>query len=130
VVDLKTGRVGLGDLLISSEVSLGSGETEDWSYELSIPDGGLAERVGRFNFEAPIQGYQPKVKVSMMEQANHGRSGAERDYFAKLPNGTFGRFSIRFYPRERNFVVIEAYLNPVAGRRNLEFDPAKQVHGY
>ena len=59
---------------------------------------------------------------------NGGGAMGEKDYFAKLPDGRYARFLIRFYPRQqRNFVVMESYVNPNPGDRNLEFDARKAL---
>jgi hypothetical protein len=50
-----------------------------------------------------------------------------KNYFAKLPDGRYARFSINLYPGDRNFVVLESYVNPTPGNRNLEFDPKRVV---
>ena len=79
------------------------------------------------DFEAPNNGYQPAVEVNMSANAERWSSDVTKNYFVKLSDGRFGRFSISFYPRDRNFVVIESYINPTPANRNLEFDPKKVV---
>lgn len=126
-VDLSTGQPGRGDLQVASWVDDISQERYDWRYQLTLSGGGLVERKGRFDFEAPDEGYQPDVEVNMPAAAAKWSIGAERDYFAKLADGRYARFVVRFYPRRRNFVVIESHVNPIPGNRNLEFAPNTRV---
>jgi hypothetical protein len=125
--DFATGRIGSGDLQIQTWVGDRNQRQFDWSYQLSIPGGGLIERTGQFDFEAPIDGYQASVELRMPATSEKWSSDVPKDYFARLPNGTYARFSIEFYAGNRNFVVLTSYLNPAPGSRNLEFDPSKQI---
>lgn len=130
-IDLATGRSGTGDLKVASWVGNGDGDRFDWRYQLSIPSGGLAARASPMDFVAPDNGYQTTTEIDMPATAPNWSFDGEKDYFAKLPDGRFARFSIKFYPRgQRNFVVFESYVNPQSGDRNLEFDPAKQVNSH
>ncbi len=126
-VDLMTGRTGQGDLQVTSWIGDSKRRPFDWRYQLSIPGGGLIERKGQFNFEAPAEGYQSTVETNMTTTAEQWTSRLTKEYFAKFGDGKYARFSIRFYAGERNFVVLESYLNPTPGDRNLEFDPNKVV---
>jgi hypothetical protein len=126
-VDLSTGQPGRGDLQVASWVDDISQERYDWRYQLTLSGGGLVERKGRFDFEAPDEGYQPDVEVNMPAAVAKWSIGAERDYFARLADGRYARFVVRFYPRRRNFVVIESHVNPIPGNRNLEFAPNTRV---
>ena len=63
----------------------------------------------------------------MSANAERWSSDVPKQYFAKLPNGTYARFSTEFYAGDRNFIVFESYLNPRPGSRNLEFDPQNTV---
>lgn len=124
-IDLATGQKGPSGLEVSSWLGDISQRPFNWRYQLSVPGGGLIERKGQFDFEAPSDGYQPTVEIDMPTTAKRWSSDVEKQYFAKLPNGRYARFSINFYPGERNFVVLESYVNPTPGNRNLEFDPSK-----
>jgi hypothetical protein len=125
--DLATGKAGRGDLQIQTWIGDSNQRRFDWSYRLSIPGGGLIERTGQFDFEAPEEGYQSSIELKMPATAEKWSSDLPKEYFAKLPNGTYARFSIEFYAGHRNFVVLTSYLNPAPGSRNLEFDSAKQI---
>ena len=130
-VDLTTGlRVAGGPANLQAAARIGDTNHRpfDWHFELSIPGGGLIERTGSFAFEAPKDGYAPSVEVNMPAVAEKWSNRAEMEYFAKLPDGRYARFTIRFHPGQRTFVVIESYVNPQPGSRNLEYDPAKQLN--
>ena len=126
-IDLATGQAGRGNLQIESSLGNISQMPFDWRFRLSVPGGGLAERKGRSDFEAPADSYQPFIEVNMPANAEQWSLRLTKEYFAKLSDGKYARFSIRFYPGHRNFVVVESYVNPTAGNRNLEFDPKKAV---
>jgi len=124
-VDFATGRGGQGNLQIESWIDDSAQPRFDWRYRLSVPGGGIVERKGQFNFEAPSDGYQPSVEVNMPADTEQWSSDVLKEYFAKLPDGRYARFSIEFYAGDRNFVVFKSYLNPKIGSRNLEFDPKR-----
>ncbi len=127
IVDLASGRTGRGDLQVSSQIGDTSHQPFDWRYQLVVPSGGLVERRGQFEFEAPADGYRSSVEVRMAANVERWTSRLTKEYFAKLSDGRYARFSIRFYAGDRNFVVLESYVNPEPESRNLEFDPAKVV---
>jgi post-segregation antitoxin (ccd killing protein) len=127
-IDLATGRSGdQGNLQIASWVGDYNQSRFDWRYQLSVPGGGIIERKGSFDFEAPADGYQPTAEINMPATAESWSNGGEKEYFVKLADGRYARFMIRLYPRKRNFVVIESYVNAAPGSRNLEFDPSNVV---
>ena len=126
-IDLATGKPGRGDLQIEAWIGDSSQPRFDWRYRLTIPGGGLLERKEQFDFEAPSDGYESFVEINMSANAERWSSDVPKQYFAKLPNGTYARFSTEFYAGDRNFIVFESYLNPRPGSRNLEFDPQNTV---
>jgi hypothetical protein len=126
-IDLTTGKPGRGELQVETWIGDSSQRRFDWRYKLTVVGGGLLERNGPFDFEAPADGYQPSVEVNMLSAAANWSARPEKEYFAKLPDGKYARFSIQFYAGDRNFIVFTSYLNPEAGHRNLEFDPTKQI---
>lgn len=129
VIDLTTGRVGTGQLHVTSRLSDSTLPRFDWRFQISIPEGGLAERGGQFIFEAPQDGYSRNMEISMSERQPEWTSDVSKQYFAKLPDGRFARFAINFYPGKRNFVVIESHVNPTPGNRNLEAVAVDDVPG-
>lgn len=126
-IDLTTGRTNQGHLQVASWIGNSSQQPFDWRYQLSILGGGLIERKGQFDFEAPSEGYQESIEINMPATAQRWSSDVNKDYFAKLPDGRYARFSINFYPGKRNFIVLESYVNFTPGDRNLEYDPNKAV---
>lgn len=126
-IDVATGRTGQGALQITSWLGDTKQARFDWRYQLNLPGGGLVERTGQFDFEAPSDGYQSVTEVNMPTTAEQWSSDVAKTYFAKLPDGRYARISINFYPGDRNFVVVESYVNPTSGNRNLEFDPKKKI---
>jgi hypothetical protein len=75
-----------------------------------------------------VTGYNSCSRDMKRSRGIRGRLGtATKKYFARLPNGRYARFSIKFYAGDRNFIVFESYLNPKPGSRNLEFDSQKTV---
>ena len=117
---------GSGELQISSWIGAPDRGRFDWRYTLSIPDGGIIERFGEFDFAAPVAGYVQSIEHGVSASTPSWSTDGKKEYFAKLPDGRYGRFSISFYPsQQRNFVVISGFVNPVPGHRNLEFDPKK-----
>jgi hypothetical protein len=115
-IDLTSDRAGRGDLQIAAWLGDTSKTRFEWRYEVSVPRGGILERKDPFNFEAPPNGYEAAIEVVMPDKATRWSSEATRDYFAKLPDGRFARFTVNFYPGDRNFVVVETFLNPVGSR--------------
>ncbi len=49
----------------------------DWKCRISVPGGGLVERKGQFDFEAPIDGYKSSMKLRCRGQSSIG--GPNRD---------------------------------------------------
>ncbi len=64
-IDLATGKPGHGDLQVETWIGDSSQRRFDWRYRLSVPGGGLAERKGQFDFEAPGDNYQTSIDVNM-----------------------------------------------------------------
>jgi hypothetical protein len=127
--DLVTGQTGRGQLEIQSNLGDSTQHRFEWRYQLAVAGGGLIEREkNEFEFAAPREGYKEAVEINMPADAERWSSSSEREYFVKLPDETFARFSIRFYAGARNFVVVESYLNPKPGSRNLEYDPNKRIN--
>jgi len=119
-VDLTTGRPGQNGLQMSSWVGDATQRRFDWRLRVAVPGGGLIERKDEFKFEAPSDGYQEAIEINMAGADEQWSSDVTKEYFAKLADGRYARFSINFYPGRRNFVVIESYINPASGSRNLE----------
>jgi Carboxypeptidase regulatory-like domain len=94
----------------------------DWRCRISVPGGGLADRTDEFAFEAPTDGYRPFDEVKMTKVDPRWKKGINKEYFARLSNGLFARFSIKLSTGGEHFFVLESYLNPKPSSRNLEAD--------
>ena len=99
-IDLATGRTGQGSLQVASWIGDSKQRRFDWRYLLSVAGGSLVERKGQFDFQAPVDGYQPAIEVNMAATAEQWTSRLTRQYFARLADGRHARFSIRFLRRE------------------------------
>jgi hypothetical protein len=99
----------------------------NWHCRISVPQGGLVERKGQFDFQAPADGYKPSDDIVMLQTAEKWQPQAKRTYFIQLPGGKYGRLTFYMIAQGDQFFEIESYLNPTPGSRNLEFDPNKAV---
>jgi hypothetical protein len=98
----------------------------DWKCRLSVPGGGLIERKGAFDFEAPADGYRESDEILMPKDAEGWNSQVEKEYFLRLADGRYARIRFRMIAGGHHFFNMESYLNPKTGSRNLEFDPKTQ----
>lgn len=103
------------------------GQRYDWRVRISVPGGGLVERVGDFNFEAPAGNYAPVFEFNMPAATERWQSSLEKEFFLQLAGGNYARIDLKIIAGGDVFVVLESYLNPAPGHRNLEFDPAKAI---
>lgn len=101
----------------------------DWRVRITAAGGGLVERNGEFDFEAPNDGYQEKFEIEMPASlGDEWDYTANKSYFVKTRDGRFGRMNIMIQAGHNTTpLVVTAFLNPTPGNRNLEFDPAKVV---
>ena len=98
----------------------------DWTFSITVPNGGVFESTNEFDFVAPSEAYSPSnVFVMRKEMGADWSSKLEKNYFLKLGNGTFGRMRLTMISGGDHFFKIESFVNP-SGSRNLEFDPAVQ----
>jgi len=102
-------------------------EHYDWRFRLTIPDGGLVERKGEFDFIAPETGYRPALEVDMPKDTPEWKHDFQDEYFLKLRDNRHARLEFRFTSAGAHFASITSYLNPVPGDRNLEYDPEKEI---
>lgn len=132
-VSLTQGRVmpaGQGDIQIEVWTQDQQRDAQGyypWRCKISVPGGGLIERNDNFDFIAPAEGYEPTVEISMNQAADRWQKGFDGQYFVKLRNGTFARMSLRLTTGGDHFFMIESFLNPTPGSRNLEYDPKQAV---
>jgi hypothetical protein len=97
-------------------------EAAEWSFKMTIPDGGFVENQDEFQFEAPETNYQPSIENHFVKSETNWTTHVTKSYYI-----TFGQ------PRKYGWLRIESDLdqetvfityaiNPT-GSRNLE--PAK-----
>ncbi len=133
-INLKTAisvPAGQGDLVIAcwtNDQEQDANRHYDWQCRFSVPGGGLVQSQDETDYQAPIEGYQPSVEISMPHNAENWRSDVSGEYYLKLANGTYARAKINMIAGGDHFVRITSYLNPQQGSRNLEYDPAQQVN--
>jgi len=99
----------------------------DWRCSLSIPGGGCMGRNGRFEFEAPADGYQEFFEFSAFANTPGWRGSLQKECFVRFSDNRFGRLSFNLSTKGRRTVRIESFLNPTPGSRNLEYDSAKAI---
>jgi hypothetical protein len=91
----------------------------DWRASLIVPEGGLIEHHVEFPFEAPAEGYQPKVEIEMPANSPDWRRSIEKHYFIRFGNPTrYGRIRIRFNGATQR-AFLRFAVNPT-GSRGLE----------
>jgi hypothetical protein len=128
-INIETGKqvsAGQGDLKIEAwtndQVKNAQGHY-DWKARISVPGGGLIERVERFAFEAPPDGYQPFDEIVMPQTAERWNPQTLREYFVKLSDNYYARIKFEMMTGGDHFFTITSYLNPTPNARNLEYDP-------
>jgi len=130
-ISLRTGQAGGADRLrVECWTEDQNKDTQgqySWRCRISVPGGGLAERTDQYDFEAPTNGYQSTQEIAMTASAPKWRKGVDKNYFAKLPGNNYARFVFKLTTGGEHFFVIESYLNPEPGNRNLEHDPIGNV---
>lgn len=127
-INLSDGGTADPDLVITSTVGEIRAGKYDWLYDLTVPEGGLVIRRGDFDFHAPEGGYTPSFRLSKRASDGDWINGGELNIFLKIRGGRFARVNVRFFPRTyRNLIVLEAFVNPTPGSRNLEFDPNSKL---
>lgn len=103
------------------------GRKFSWRCRLTVRGGGLVERKRQFDFVAPKEGYEESVELGMPQDAEQWTSQQQRNFFIKLSDGRYARINFRMIAGGNHYFVLESYLNPKPGSRNLEFDPTKAV---
>jgi len=129
--NLLTGR-SQGDLTVTltrNPVNIDRSKPFDWALTVGVANGGLVENTDTYPNEAPTEGYQPSVTISMPTDDKKWTSTVSGTYYFK--NGqTYGRMTINvmanFQPPPTLFDA-DIYANP-SGSRNLEFDSSKQIN--
>lgn len=100
-----------------------------WSARIEMRDVHLQESDDPFLHVAPIEGYQPLWNLEMNESNPHYRHEAERKFYLKFSDGTYGRMDVRvraFYGKHGTSFSIKLFKNP-SGSRNLRYDETKRA---
>jgi hypothetical protein len=134
-VDLETGRAtsgNQGDLVLecwtqNEGMDPNLAQPYDWRFRLTVPGGGVVERMDQFAFKAPTEGYREVVEFAMPKDAERWKQDFEAEYFVKLGDGRYARMQFRITSGGAHFATVSSYLNPTPGSRNLEYDPAKAL---
>jgi len=99
----------------------------NWRCILTIPDGGVVERDGEFDFLAPEHGYGEFLEVNMPKGMERWTSDVERKVFIRAANGAvFARGIFRMIAAGGHSFYLELDINP-SGSRNLEYAKEKEI---
>lgn len=98
-------------------------EPYDWQYKITVPGGGISPATNEFNFEAPVEGYQPAVAGEVRKDLEWlWANKTEKSFFVRLADGKYALINFVIYAGRNPFCQIESFVNP-SGSRNLELDP-------
>lgn len=133
-VSLSTGKPvepGRGDVRIecwanNANLDPNLSQPYDWHCRISVPGGGMVQRIGEFNFEAPEDGYVTSEEIEMPHNTQKWSKNFTEEYFLKLSGNRYARMKFRITSDRNQFASVTSYLNP-SGSRNLEFDPNKRI---
>lgn len=128
-VDLMHGRLSpSGNFRVEAWTEAPAGGRKfTWRCRVTVPGGGLVERKGQFDFEAPEDGYAESVEIDMSATSEGWSSQQQRDFFVKLPDRRYARVNFTMIAGGNHYFLLESFLNPTSGDRNLEFDPEKAI---
>lgn len=130
-IDLGTGQVvaaGKGQLRVevwtqNEGLNPNKGKHYDWRCLLTVTGGGLIERTWQFDFEAPESGYAATAELAQAATAERWRQNMAKQFFVRLADNRFARINFEVIAGGDHFIVLESFLNPTPGSRNLEYDP-------
>jgi hypothetical protein len=94
----------------------------DWRCEISVEGGGIQEAKDELAFEAPTDGYASSAIIDMpkMLDVKEWSSDAQKSYWLRFPDNTFGKIAFRMIAGGDHFAVIDGSRNPSPNDRNLE----------
>ena len=130
-ISLRTGRTvtaGQGDLKVELWAEEAQRDNEGrypWRSRVTVPGGGLTERRDPYQFEAPAEGYSPFAELQPSPERWSSR--IEKQYFVALRDGCFARIELRLRAEGEHYFVVESFLNPQPGSRNLEYDRSLKI---
>lgn len=114
--DQKVGNSGQMEL---SAIKPRRGETaSQWSFRMSIPDGGFIEEDEEFPFEAPESGYQPVVEFNFKAGDTNWTEDLKKSFYIVFGRPVkYGRIDVETGMRQP--IYLRYAINPT-GSRNLE----------
>ncbi len=131
-IDLASGKAKITDRSIYISHKIREHKKNDqnfaWEYTLYIPGGGLISKKskGAFDFIAPSEGYEEKVKIGYAQNEDNWRPRKTSYYFVKFPNGLYGIFEIA--ASSSGSINFQALVNPNPASRNLEYEYEQQLN--
>jgi hypothetical protein len=127
-IDLKTGMTvspGKGNIIaefVKQQPQNPNDRLYDWSFKITVPNGGLTQSTSEFDFSAPASGYEPSDSVEMKSSLGQNwQSRMKRQYFLRLPDGKYARVILDLMSHNGSLKV-QSFINP-SGSPNLEYDP-------
>jgi len=124
-IDLKTGMAvppGQGNIVaefVKQSPQNPDDRLYDWSFEITVPNGGLVLSTAELDFSAPMDGYKPSDLVEMKSSlGDNWESRMKRQYFVRLSDGNYARIVLDLMAHNGS-LKIQAFTNP-SGSRNLE----------
>jgi len=135
-IDLSTGKqvASGGDLVFAvNHVVLPRGALPepqfDWHARAEIAGGGLVESNQRLMYLAPDEGYASAVTIDMPATKVDWANSINRSYYMRTRGNLFGRVEVYLNANQRDYdpsyVMLQWWLNPKPGSRNLEVDTGK-----
>ena len=118
-VDFPQNQIGAtGQLEISQNKPPWQGAT-NWSFSLSIPDGGLIENQDEFQFQAPDTGYQPKIEYNFAKSEPDWTTHVTKQFYIAF--GQPRKYGwLRFESDISQETVFVTYAINPTGSQNLE----------
>jgi len=94
----------------------------DWRCEINTEGGGIQEAQDEHSFLAPPDGYTKLAVIDMPKSLDRKQwnSRANKKYWLRFPDETFGQISFMMNARGDHFAVINGYRNPTPNDPNLE----------
>ena len=120
LMDGQRAAPGTGQLKLElrRDISQPNAKTFDWSFQVSVPGGGLVETADEFAFEAPEGGYQPSVEVDMPATNSNWTEDFTSQFYVHLPGEKYAKINLYLSAYNGAFTV-KSLINP-SGSRDLE----------
>lgn len=94
----------------------------DWRCEVVVEGGSIQEVKDEHSFIAPESGYASSAVIDMPKtlDSKMWSSRANKHYWMRFSDGTFGKVSFKMIAGGDHFTVIDGFRNPSPNDRNLE----------